>query len=64
MKGYLGRGRPAEREKIRKLDQVPEVVGIRKPVIPEQIWRQCRARDRPSRDCPTWGLIPDTVTKL
>jgi hypothetical protein len=33
----------------------------------EQIWRQSaeqRLKERPSRDFPTWGFIPDTVTKL
>jgi hypothetical protein len=32
----------------------------------EEIWRQHveqRLRERPSRDCPTWGSIPYTVTK-
>jgi hypothetical protein len=32
----------------------------------EQIWRQSveqRLQERPSRDCSTWGFIPDTVTK-
>jgi hypothetical protein len=23
-----------------------------------------RLKERPSRDCPTWGFIPYTVTKL
>jgi hypothetical protein len=32
----------------------------------KQIWRQCveqRLKERPSKDCPTWGSIPYTVTK-
>ena len=32
----------------------------------EQIWRQSveqRLKERPSRDCPTWGLISYTATK-
>jgi hypothetical protein len=32
----------------------------------EEIWRQCveqRLKERPFRDCPTWGSIPYTVTK-
>lgn len=33
MKGDLGCGRPAETEEIRRQDQVPDVVGIRKLVI-------------------------------
>ena len=31
----------------------------------EKIWRQNvgqRLKEKPSRDCPTWGLIPYTVT--
>ena len=33
----------------------------------EQIWRQSaqqKLKERSTRDCPTWGFIPDTVTKL
>jgi hypothetical protein len=33
----------------------------------EQIWRlsaEERLKERPSRDCSTWGFIPDTVSKL
>jgi hypothetical protein len=33
----------------------------------EEIWRQSveqRVKDRPSRDCPTWGSIPYTVSKF
>jgi hypothetical protein len=33
----------------------------------EQIWRQSaeqRLKERLSRDCPTWGFIPETVTKI
>jgi hypothetical protein len=32
----------------------------------EEIWRQSmekRLKEKPSRDCPTWGSIPYTVTK-
>jgi hypothetical protein len=32
----------------------------------QKIWRQSmeqRLKERPSRDCPTWGSIPYTVTK-
>jgi hypothetical protein len=32
----------------------------------EEIWIQSveqRLKERPSRDCPTWGSIPYTVTK-
>jgi hypothetical protein len=32
----------------------------------EEIWRQSveqRLKERPSRDCPTWGSIPYTVNK-
>ena len=32
----------------------------------EEIWRQSveqRLKERPPRDCPTWGLIPYTFTK-
>ena len=32
----------------------------------EEIWRQSveqRLKERPSRDCPTWGSIPYTATK-
>jgi hypothetical protein len=32
----------------------------------EQIWKysvEQRLKERPSRDCPTWGFIPYTVTK-
>jgi hypothetical protein len=28
--------------------------------IQEEIWR---LKERPSRDCPTWGSIPHTVAK-
>jgi hypothetical protein len=34
--------------------------------IQEEIWRQSleqRLKERPSRDCPTWGSIPYTVIK-
>jgi hypothetical protein len=32
----------------------------------EEIWRKCveqRLKERPSRDCPTWGSIPYIVPK-
>jgi hypothetical protein len=54
--------------KLKKEDQsVGALVLLRKKtkILQEQIWSyvEQRLKERPSRDCPTWGFIPYTVTK-
>ena len=54
--------------KFKKEDQSvgTSVLFRRTKYLQEQIWRlsvEERPKDRPSRDCPTWRLIPYTVTK-
>jgi hypothetical protein len=55
--------------KLKKKDQSVDTLVLlrrRNKILMEAIWRQSveqRLKERPSRDCPTWGSIPYTVTK-